>query len=113
MLEEKADKLESSIIHDEGVLSDKEYKLSNVRPGGREYEIRETLNDAIHSITDKIYSKKDKLDGIRRKISEVESQRWINFKKGGKKINNKIISLFFFFKVYLRYFFIIKTIFSL
>ena len=81
VLEEKADKLSGSIIHDENIVYDKEQKLLYVRPGNKEYEIKESLRNAIYSINEKIYSKKETLQKIRDKIREVESQNWCKTQK--------------------------------
>jgi len=74
-LRESAERLAESINHDERVVADKELKYYNVMPGKREYEIKNSIQYSISSIKDKIYSKKEKLDNIRRKIREVEMQK--------------------------------------
>ncbi len=74
-MREQRDRLESSIRHDEGVVSDKESKISSLREGGRYYEIRDGLRASIESINEKIRSKRNRLDDLNAKIRSIENDR--------------------------------------
>lgn len=78
-LRQKAERLEDSINHDRNILSDKESKYYNVRPGPKEFEIKESLNNSIYSLREKISSKEYSLSEINEKIRNIQSSIWFLF----------------------------------
>jgi hypothetical protein len=73
ILRQKAERLEDSINHDQSILSDKQSKYYNVRPGPKEYEIKQSLSNSMNSLGEKISSKQDSLYEIKAKIRDIES----------------------------------------
>ena len=67
-------RLRSSIEHDQHKLSEFKDKLYNVRPGKREYEIRNNIEGIIDDIENKIQEKKDKVHEVKSQIREIEDK---------------------------------------
>lgn len=70
-LQEKASRLSLSIARDEESLTYQRDKLANVRPGNREIEIKNSINNKISDISNRIAEKKMSLDVINVKITEL------------------------------------------
>jgi len=68
------EKLQGSIEHLEGVLSDKRERLDNVFDGRRADEIRENLESSIASLEEKIESKRTKADEIEADIADLRQR---------------------------------------
>ncbi|MFZ4461258.1 MAG: hypothetical protein ACOYN2_01590 [Patescibacteria group bacterium] len=74
-LREKYDRLQESIEHDKGVVSDKWSKYESIRMGPKYYEIRDSIKSTIDAIEEKIASKKQSLNEIAAKIRDIANSR--------------------------------------
>jgi hypothetical protein len=71
---EKASRLRESIDHDEGNISRWEDTIANLRPGGRADEIRDSLEQKIADVREKVDSKAARLGELDESIREIESK---------------------------------------
>lgn len=69
---EKVNRILDSIRHDEKVIDQKWEKISNLRPGGRYHEIRQSLETQIQDIKRKIESKHRSVREIQSSIRDLE-----------------------------------------
>lgn len=67
-------RLRESIDHDEGLIAGWESTIDNLRPGGRADEIRDSLNDKIRSVEDRIHSKRSRAEDLTESIADIRAK---------------------------------------
>ncbi len=71
---EQATRLRESIDHDEGNITRWRETIDNLRDGGRADEIRDSLEEKISDVEDRIQSKEEKLQKVENDIADIEAK---------------------------------------